>query len=179
MKNASASGPAPRIAASTMSRAKPVTRERSVSPPTVRMRDSMPLCQWPHAASGGRRTGPWDENLTPLDENLRVMFSAKQTIELWLLFCRFRPGCPTQAAGPGSVPQGAAHRVDNPVLRVRIEIGMHRQADDLGRQTSRYRQPAVGDREIAVRGLPMQRLRIVDRGRDALGLERRGEPIAR
>src|ERR1700719_3835482 len=37
-KKASATGPAPRIAASMMSRAKPVTRETSVKPPTVRIR---------------------------------------------------------------------------------------------------------------------------------------------
>src|SRR5580692_8291413 len=38
MKKASATGPAPRMAASMMSRKNPVTRERSVKPPTVRMR---------------------------------------------------------------------------------------------------------------------------------------------
>ena len=37
-KKASAAGPAPRIAASTISRAKPVMRDSSVSPPTVRIR---------------------------------------------------------------------------------------------------------------------------------------------
>src|SRR5208283_1534531 len=37
-KNASATGPAPRIAASIMSRKKPVRRDRSVKPPTVRIR---------------------------------------------------------------------------------------------------------------------------------------------
>jgi len=40
-KNASATGPAPRIAASMMSRAKPVMRETRVMPPTVRMRSIM------------------------------------------------------------------------------------------------------------------------------------------
>ena len=38
MRNASAIGPAPSTAAITMSRRKPVTRETSVKPPTVRMR---------------------------------------------------------------------------------------------------------------------------------------------
>src|SRR5579885_2124929 len=37
-KKASATGPAPRIAAMTTSRIKPVSRETSVSPPTVAMR---------------------------------------------------------------------------------------------------------------------------------------------
>src|SRR5580704_11208567 len=40
-KNASATGPAPRIAASMMSRKKPVRRESSVKPPTVRIRSIM------------------------------------------------------------------------------------------------------------------------------------------
>ena len=38
MKKASATGPAPSTAAMTTSRMKPVTRETSVSPPTVAMR---------------------------------------------------------------------------------------------------------------------------------------------
>ena len=40
-KNASATGPAPSTAASMMSRRKPVTRDSSVIPPTVRMRSIM------------------------------------------------------------------------------------------------------------------------------------------
>src|SRR5829696_3336092 len=42
-KKASATGPAPRIAASIMSRTKPVSRDTRVSPPTVRMRSIIKL----------------------------------------------------------------------------------------------------------------------------------------
>ena len=78
MKNASASGPAPRIAASTMSRAKPVTRETSVSPPTVRMRDSMRLFAWTLGREGRpdktltSDLRPRDENLGPADEKSKA-----------------------------------------------------------------------------------------------------------
>ena len=47
-KKASAIGPAPRMAASTMSRPKPVRRDSSVKPPTVKMRPIMaPRCPLP------------------------------------------------------------------------------------------------------------------------------------
>ena len=42
-KKASATGPAPRIAASMMSRMKPVSRDTRVSPPTVRIRSIIKL----------------------------------------------------------------------------------------------------------------------------------------
>src|ERR1700677_262637 len=57
-KNASATGPAPRIAASMMSRKKPVRRESSVKPPTVRIRSIMPAFILPRGSS--LRGGTWD-----------------------------------------------------------------------------------------------------------------------
>jgi hypothetical protein len=53
-KNASATGPAPSTAASTMSRTKPVMRESSVKPPTVKMR---PIIGWPSSRHPGRLAG--------------------------------------------------------------------------------------------------------------------------
>src|SRR5664279_5828768 len=55
---------------------------------------------------------------------------------------------------------------------------MHRQADDVARQAFAGRQAAVGDREIAIGGLLMHRFHIVDRGRNALRLQRRRKTVA-
>ena len=56
-----------------------------------------------------------------------------------------------------------------------VEIGVHRQADDLVGQPVADRDAAVADRIMLVGLLPVQRDRVIDRGRDAFGLERRGE----
>src|SRR5271169_7042752 len=53
-KNASATGPAPRIAASMMSRRNPVRRESSVYPPTVRIRSIMVAFNPPPLRREGR-----------------------------------------------------------------------------------------------------------------------------
>jgi hypothetical protein len=55
---------------------------------------------------------------------------------------------------------------------------MHRQADDIGRQALACGKAAVRDRKIPVGGLLVHRLRIIDRGRDALCFQRGGERIA-
>src|SRR3569623_2129070 len=131
-KNASATGPAPRIAASMMSRANPVSRESSVYPPTVKMRPSI------------RRF-------------YRIASRRKTT---------------------KSVRKRGAHSLDAPLLGRFIQIGVHRQADDLGRQLFAARKASGRDRKIQVRGLLMQRLRIIDRGRNAMRLQRRSQRIA-
>ena len=56
---------------------------------------------------------------------------------------------------------------------------MHWQADDFLRQRLADRNAALADRVMLVGLLTMQRDRIVDRGRHALGLERGSEGIAR
>src|SRR5579862_1791087 len=50
-KNASATGPAPRMAASMISRTKPVSRDSKVSPPTVKMRPIIDLRPWSRVAA--------------------------------------------------------------------------------------------------------------------------------
>src|ERR1700686_3507725 len=107
MKKASATGPAPRIAASMMSRMKPVTRESSVKPPTVRMRSSI----------------------------REVSVSG-----------RFLP--PPLAAASGREEESPRDRpfdgLDDAVLDRLVEIGVHRQADDLAGDAVGNWQPALG-----------------------------------
>ncbi|GCC49394.1 hypothetical protein chiPu_0033568, partial [Chiloscyllium punctatum] len=55
---------------------------------------------------------------------------------------------------------------------------MHRQGNDVLRQPLADRQAAVGNRIVAVGRLLMDRLRIVDHGRDALRLQCGREGVA-
>src|SRR5262252_10259565 len=56
-KNASATGPAPRMAASIMSRANPVRRDTSVKPPTVRIRSIMATHLYGHGRACQQKSG--------------------------------------------------------------------------------------------------------------------------
>src|SRR5262245_55598823 len=130
-KKASATGPAPRIAASMMSRAKPVTRETSVKPPTVRMRSIIAATILP---ARGRKL-------------------------------------------QASAGQRAANGGDDTALHRFLEVSVHRQADDFLGQALAHRHPADYGK-VAISGLAVQRLGIIDRRRDALRLERRRKLIA-
>src|SRR3954465_9463927 len=57
---------------------------------------------------------------------------------------------------------------DNPILNVLRQVRGHGQADDLGGEPFRYGKTVAGARIAAVSRLAMQRLRVVDSGRDAL-----------
>src|SRR5262249_4903518 len=74
--------------------------------------------------------------------------------------------------------QRPAYGVDNRLLGRLVEIGMHRQADHFLAEPLAHGQPAVGHRQAPVGALPVHRPRIVDRGRDALRLERADETVA-
>src|SRR5271168_3620848 len=111
-KNASATGPAPRIAASMMSRKKPVRRERRVKPPTVRIRSIIAAAFFLPAAFRRARE----------DEDA---------------LARQRP----------------PNRCNDTVLNRRIEIGVHRQADDFVRQPFADRHAAVRHGIVAIGGL--------------------------
>src|SRR5438552_18458448 len=103
-----------------MSRANPVRRDRSVKPPTVKMRPS-----------------------------IRCFYSndgARKMTE--------------------SGPQCLTHSLDDAVLRRLVEIGVHRQADDLLRQPLADRYAAFGNREVLVGRLLVQRLLVIDRRRN-------------
>src|ERR1700761_8849269 len=77
-----------------------------------------------------------------------------------------------------SCRKGAAHSLDYPFLGRLVEVGMHRQADDIARKLLASREAAVRDREIPIGGLLMHRFRVIDRGRNALRLQRRGKTVA-
>src|ERR671911_95743 len=49
-------------------------------------------------------------------------------------------------------------RIDDAVLQLLGQIGVHRQADHLGGETIRYREPVAGGRIMLVGGLTVQRL---------------------
>src|ERR1044072_3188602 len=72
----------------------------------------------------------------------------------------------------------AAHSLDYALLRRFIEIGVHGKADDIAREPFADRQAAFGDRKTAVGGLLMHRFGVIDRGRNALRLQRRGKAVA-
>ena len=59
-----------------------------------------------------------------------------------------------------------ADSLDHPILCRGVEIGVHRQADDFLGQLVRYRNTVVDHRKPAVGLEPMQRLRVIDRGRE-------------
>src|SRR5262249_61329825 len=82
------------------------------------------------------------------------------------------------AVGPADSSQPRPYRIDDSTLGGGIYIRMYGQAEDLARQAFRNREPAVGNRKIAIRRLPMQRLGIVDRGRNPLGSQGGGQAIA-
>src|SRR5262249_53954470 len=89
-----------------------------------------------------------------------------------------------------SAAKRPAYGVDNPILVRLVEIGMHRQADHFLPEPLAPRQPphprarsARGPPAAAPRNprggpLPVPRPGIVDRGRDALRLERADETVA-
>src|SRR5438874_8250769 len=77
-----------------------------------------------------------------------------------------------------SCPECAAHSLDDAILRHFVEIGVHRQADDVVREPLARGQPAVRDRIMLVGGLLVDRLGIVDRSRYPLRLQRCGEAVA-
>src|SRR5689334_20719707 len=131
-KKASATGPAPRIAASMISRAKPVTRETSVKPPTVRMRSIIAATILP---ARGRKL----------------------------------------LASPG---QRAANGGDGTALHRFLEVSVHGEADDFLGQSLAHGRAAVGYREVPIGRLPVHRLGVVDRRRNALGFERSRERAA-
>ena len=67
--------------------------------------------------------------------------------------------------------QRPARRIDNAVLSCDVEVGVHRQTDDLGREALAHGDASFADRIMLVRLLSMQRDRVVDGGRNALCLE--------
>src|SRR5580704_18868746 len=61
------------------------------------------------------------------------------------------------------------YRLDNAILNGWLEISVHRQADHFFRQLIADRHAAFAHRIIAISRLAVQRLGVIDRGRDALG----------
>ena len=55
-------------------------------------------------------------------------------------------------------------------LHRRLQIGLHRQADHFFGQLLADWQPAVGYRKASIGGLAIQRLGVIDGGRDAWAL---------
>src|ERR1700742_1321486 len=125
-----------------MSRANPVSRERSVYPPTVKIRPSI------------RRFYPRQR-----------CFKTAKSREIWSF-----PENPIRLWAKSGAEE-APHGPDDPILARFVEIGMHRQADDIRRQALADAHAAIGNREILVRGLLMHRFRIIDRGRHAFRLQ--------
>src|SRR5690349_7580593 len=74
--------------------------------------------------------------------------------------------------------QSGANSLNHAILRRLVEVGVHREADDLFRKLIGHRYAVIGYRKLLVSLEPMQRLRIVNRGRNALRFERRSECIA-
>src|ERR1700759_4131886 len=72
----------------------------------------------------------------------------------------------------------AAHSLDDALLRRLVEIGMHRQADDIVGEPLADPPTAPRGRVNPGGGVLMHRLDVIDRGRNALGLERRGKAVA-
>src|SRR4051794_39848493 len=67
--------------------------------------------------------------------------------------------------------QRVLDRIDDAILHLLGEVGMHRQADHLGGEALGDGQSVAGARIMLVGGLAVERLRVVDRGRDAGALE--------
>ena len=80
--------------------------------------------------------------------------------------------------GEAGSAKSRSHAIDDVRLRVGVQIGVHRQADHLLGQTLGDRQATVGDREMTVRRLPVQRFGIVDRRRDTIALELGSKGVA-
>src|SRR5262249_8556988 len=136
-KNASATGPAPRIAASMMSRTKPGRRDTSVSPPTARMR-SILVCSWSASWPGlSPKSG------LPDFGTLNLRSSGRPELRAIHVFFASRPpedvdardkrghGEMRRRCGSGLPAERPVHRVDDPILRRLVQIGVDRQADDL------------------------------------------------
>src|SRR6516225_1340180 len=87
---------------------------------------------------------------------------------------RFAPLNPSYGLPANRAPDGR----DDAVLRGFVKISMHRQADDLLGQEVADRQTARVGWKMAVCLQAMQRLRIVDGGRNPLRLEGRREGVA-
>src|SRR6185312_2353715 len=83
-----------------------------------------------------------------------------------------------QKAARGTLFQSTPRRLDDARLGRLVEIRVHRQTDDLAGELVADRQPAAAERILPVGDLPVQRDRVIDRGRDAVGLERGGERVA-
>src|SRR5438105_1273243 len=74
--------------------------------------------------------------------------------------------------------QRAAEGVDDAILRRYVEVGMHWQAEHFGGEEIAHRHTALAHRIVLVGLLAMQRDRIINRGRNALGLETGRDLIA-
>src|SRR4051812_27426924 len=103
-----------------MSRRKPVMRDSSVKPPTVKMR---PIMDWPCESSPTHGHAPLCHAGAPGRKAERPRSSGAE-----------RP----------------AHRRDDAVLRRLVEVAVHGQADDLSREPLADRQAAVGHGVAAV-----------------------------
>src|SRR3984893_924836 len=66
-----------------------------------------------------------------------------------------------------STPQYRVQSLDDAILGAFVEIRMHRQAENFGAETIRYRQPVPGCRVIAIGGLAVQPPCVIDGGRYA------------
>src|SRR5262245_23314600 len=84
---------------------------------------------------------------------------------------------PGAAGWEASSPQRVPHRLDDAILSRFLEVGVHGQAYHLLGQPFAHRRAAERNGKVLVRLLAMQRNRVVDRGRNALGLERRRKPV--
>src|SRR5262245_32897589 len=73
--------------------------------------------------------------------------------------------------------QRSPYRVDNAILRRRIEIGMHRQAYDLGCEAIANGYAALAHRIMLISLLAMQWDRIIDCGRNSFRFEHRRNRI--
>src|SRR5215813_7378050 len=181
--NASATGPAPSIAAKRISRTNPVRRDTSVQPPTVKIRSIIATHLYGHGrACPTLATTPARLAQTRVSTTLAKLGQARvstpsrsfhvDALKTWI-----------PATGAGMMTQHASlrnlstqrtlHGGDDPVLRRLVEIAVHRQADDLLREPLGDREAAVRTGEMRVGFLLVQRLGIVDRRRNAFGFERR------
>src|SRR5262249_15704866 len=132
-----------------MSRKKPVARDTSVKPPTVKMR---PIIGRAPCLSCG--------DVTRIEAQLYRSAPPMPPAQ----------GTSRKMDRPRSPTQRAPHGGDDPVLGHLVEIGVHGQADHFLGQPFAHRRAAGGDREALVRLLAVQRGRVMDRGWNALAL---------